>query len=67
MAKKKSKTTKTTQERVVFAFRLSPEQRDTIHQAAGPRGASRFVLEAALAAATGDKKAFAALISRDEK
>ena len=57
MAKKQTKskaakkTKKATGNRVVFAFRLSPEDRDLIHQAAGPRGASRFVLEAALAAA----------------
>ncbi len=42
-------------EKVVFAFRLSPQERDTIHKAAGPRGASRFVLEAALAAAKTQK------------
>ena len=59
MAKKQSKTkskkgsqkeSKDTN-KVVFAFRLNPKERDTIHKAAGPRGASRFVLEAALAAA----------------
>ncbi len=38
-------------DKVVFAFRLSPAERDTIHKAAGPRGASQFVLQAALAAA----------------
>jgi hypothetical protein len=36
---------------VVFAFRLTKEQRDTIHTAAGPAKASQFVLNAALAAA----------------
>ena len=46
----------------VFAFRLSPKDRDTIHAAAGPGGASRFVLGAALAAATGDENTFAALV-----
>ena len=57
--KKSGKTTKaaakkaTTKrdERVVFAFRLSPADRDAIHKAAGPRGASQFVLQAALTAA----------------
>ena len=61
--KAKSKAAKKT-EKVVFAFRLSPGQRDAIHKAAGPRGASRFVLQAALAAAGGDKKAFEALASQ---
>ncbi len=36
---------------VVFAFRLKPEERDAIHEAAGPGKATRFVLAAALAAA----------------
>ena len=36
---------------VIFAFRLTKEQRDTIHAAAGPAKASQFVLNAALAAA----------------
>ncbi len=53
----KGKRTKRTQKKVeatskvVFAFRLTPTERDTIHQAAGPRGASQFVLNAALVAA----------------
>lgn len=42
--------------KVVFAFRLTPAERDTIHMAAGPRGASRFVLEAALSAAAKSQK-----------
>lgn len=55
--KKKAAAKKSAQDnKVVFAFRLSLAQRDTIHKAAGPRGASRFVLEAALAAATKTKK-----------
>ncbi len=37
--------------KVVFAFRLSPDEREVIHKAAGPRGASQFVLQAALTAA----------------
>jgi len=36
---------------VVFAFRLSAEDRDAIHKAAGPGKATKFVLAAALAAA----------------
>jgi uncharacterized protein (DUF1778 family) len=64
MAKKKTrKTTKKTTprskgtgEKVVFAFRLSPAERDAIHKAAGPRGASQFVLQAALTAAAKTQK-----------
>ena len=59
---KKEKAPKTADDKVVFAFRLSPAERDAIHKAAGPRGASRFVREVALAAAAGDKKAFATLV-----
>ena len=59
MARKTTKTTKkkavrktsATDDRVVFAFRLTKKDRDLIHKAAGPRGASQFVLEAALKAA----------------
>lgn len=49
---------------VVFAFRLSEADRTRIHEAAGPAGATRFVRSAALAAATGDEKAFEALITQ---
>jgi len=35
----------------IFAFRLTKEQRDIIHAAAGPAKASQFVLAAALTAA----------------
>ncbi len=64
MAKKKTrKTTKKTtpkiagkDEKVVFAFRLTLDERKAIHKAAGPGGASRFVLEAALTAATKTQK-----------
>jgi hypothetical protein len=48
---------------VVFAFRLGSNDRDRIHAAAGPAGATRFVRSAALAAASGDTKAFEALVS----
>jgi uncharacterized protein (DUF1778 family) len=54
--KKAAVKTPTNDGKVVFAFRLSPQERDAIHKAAGPRGASRFVLEAALAAATKPQK-----------
>ena len=47
---------------VVFAFRLPASDRDLIHKAAGPAKATRFVLTAALAAASGDQKAFTALV-----
>lgn len=67
----KPKETKQKQERapkepkpdlVVFAFRLPVDQRDQIHSAAGPGKATRFVLAAALAAASGDQKAFDTLV-----
>ncbi len=43
---------------VVFAFRLTATERDQIHKAAGPGKATRLVKGAALAAATGNTKAF---------
>ncbi len=46
---------------VVFAFRLTVAERDQIHKAAGPGKATRLVRGAALAAATGNTKAFEAL------
>ncbi len=49
---------------VVFAFRLNAADRDLIHKAAGPARATRFVLAAALAAATADHKAFEALTAQ---
>jgi hypothetical protein len=48
---------------VVFAFRLTDEQRDRIHKAAGPGKATRFVRSAALAAASGDRPAFEELLT----
>ena len=47
---------------VVFAFRLTEEQRDQIHKAAGPAKATKFVRAAALAAASGDRPAFDELV-----
>ena len=49
---------------VVFAFRLSQIDRDTIHKAAGPAKATRFVRSAALAAANGDHEEFDALVTQ---
>ena len=49
---------------VVFAFRLSELDRTLIHKAAGPAKATRFVLGAALAAATGNTKAFQELTAQ---
>ncbi len=49
---------------VVFAFRLSEADRGTIHKAAGPGKATKFVLAAALAAATADHKTFEALVEQ---
>ena len=48
---------------VVFAFRLTADERDRIHKAAGPANASRFVKTAALAAAGGDRTAFEELVA----
>ena len=47
---------------VVFAFRLSQTERDAIHKAAGPAGASRFVRSLAVAAASGDEAQVKAII-----
>ncbi len=40
---------------VVFAFRLTADERDVIHKAAGPGRASRFVRALAVAAARKDE------------
>ncbi len=58
---KKEKAPKEPQ--VVFAFRLTEAQRDAIHKAAGPGKATRFVLNAALAAASSDRSAFEELLA----
>ena len=50
------------EETVVFAFRLSPEERELIHQAAGPAKASRFVRALAIAAACHDEAAIKLLL-----
>ena len=59
---KKEKAPKEPQ--VVFAFRLTEAQRDRIHKAAGPGKATRFVLTAALAAASGDRPALEELLAQ---
>ena len=52
---------------VVFAFRLAPEERDAIHAASGPGGASRFVRAVAIAAAREDDTAYKAAIAEARK
>jgi hypothetical protein len=47
---------------VVFAFRLTPAEREIIHKASGPAGASRFVRAVAIAAASGDEDAVLKLL-----
>ena len=62
---KEPKQEKSPQEpQVVFAFRLSEADRDLIHRAAGRGKATRFVLGAAVAAATSNTKAFEALTAQ---
>ena len=50
------------EELVVFAFRLTADERELIHQAAGPARASRFVRALAVAAACGDEGAIKLLL-----
>jgi hypothetical protein len=57
---KKEKAPK--EELVVFAIRLTQAERDAIHEAAGPRGATRYVRAVAGAFAAGDEAAFRALV-----
>jgi hypothetical protein len=49
---------------VVFAFRLSEQDRDRIHAASGPGGATQFVRASAIAAANGDSAAFETLVAQ---
>ena len=49
---------------VVFAIRLTQAERDAIHAAAGPRGATRYVRAVANAFAAGDESAFVELLKR---
>jgi len=46
----------------VFAFRLTPEERDDIHKATGPGKASKFVRTLAVAAAKNDAAAVRAIM-----
>ena len=46
----------------VFAFRLTPKERDAIHKAAGPGKASKFVRALAVAAARNDAAAVKAIM-----
>ena len=55
------------EELVVFAFRLTPEERDLIHDAAGPARASRFVRAVAIAAARRDGAALKAILAEAQK
>ena len=55
--------TTSTEEQVVFAFRLSRAERDAIHAAAGPARASRFVKSLAIAAAQGDIDAIHSIVA----
>lgn len=63
MKEKPARTEKAPKEDlVVFAFRLSQAERDQIHKASGPAGASRFVRSLAVAAASGDEAGVKAII-----
>jgi len=46
----------------VFAFRLTPEERDAIHKAAGPAKASKIVRALVVAAAKNDEAAVRAIM-----
>jgi hypothetical protein len=46
----------------VFAFRLTAEERDLIHKAAGPAKASKFVRTLVVAAARNDEAAVRAIM-----
>ena len=55
--KVKAKEKAPKEELVVFAFRLTAEERGLIHKAAGPAKASKFVRTLAVAASKKDVKA----------
>ncbi|MDZ4806469.1 MAG: hypothetical protein SGI90_16570 [Candidatus Eisenbacteria bacterium] len=62
-AEKAPKARKTpVEDLVVFAFRLTPAERDAIHAAAGPAKASKFVRAIALAAANRDEALVATIL-----
>lgn len=50
------------EELCVFAFRLTAEERDAIHKAAGPAKASKFVRTLAVAAARNDEATVKAIL-----
>jgi hypothetical protein len=50
------------EELCVFAFRLTAEERDAIHKAAGPAKASKFVRTLAVAAARNDEATMKAIL-----
>ena len=50
------------EELVVFAFRLTPAERDAIHNTAGPARASKFVRRVAVAFANEDEATFRAAL-----
>jgi hypothetical protein len=54
------------EELCVFAFRLTTEERDAIHKAAGPAKASKFVRTLAVAAARNDEAAVKAILKAIE-
>ena len=55
----KPKTEKAAKEKLaVFAFRLTPAERDAIHKAAGPARASKFVRRVAVAFANASEAEF---------
>jgi len=56
-AREESKEKVAKEDLCVFAFRLTPEERDAIHKAAGPAKASKFVRALAVAAARNDEAA----------
>ena len=53
----KRKEPKEKEELCVFALRMKPEERDALHQMAGPARASRFARTVLVAAANGDEAA----------
>ncbi len=67
-SKKKAKRSKSKmqkaskEELVVFAFRLAPAERDSIHKTAGPGNASRFVRAVAVAFGNKDEAAFRSVV-----
>ena len=68
-AAKKTKAAKTKkkppkEELCVFAFRLTPAERDAIHKTAGPAKASRFVRQVAVAFGNEDEAAFRTVLKQ---